>query len=87
MDFFIRWLRRFFKKETNEFEMGRLSEEGKRDVLKRIKLKGIEKAVHKPFKVISRFDRCSSITVEFEGIPQRICVSASDVIEEGSRKQ
>ncbi len=87
MDFFKRF-QRFFKKETNElFEMGRLTEEGKKDVLNRIKLKGIEKAVNKPFKIISRFENCSSISVEFEGISHRICVSASDVIGEGSQKQ
>jgi hypothetical protein len=71
----------FFKKEIKTHEMALLSEEGRKDVLRRIKIKGIEKAVRKPFKIISTVESMNSVVVEFEGISQRIFVSKSDIVE------
>ena len=71
----------FFKKETKTHQMALLSEEGRKDVLKRIKIKGIDQAVRKPFKIISTVENMNSVVVEFEGISQRIFVSKSDIIE------
>lgn len=72
----------FFRKEIKTHQMALLSEEGRKDVLRRIKIKGIEKAVCKPFKIISTVESMNSVVVaEFEGISQRIFVSKSDIIE------
>lgn len=74
--------KRFFKKETKTHQMALLSEEGRKDVLKRIKIKGIDQAVRKPFKIISAVENMNSVVVvEFEGISQRIFVSKSDIVE------
>ena len=62
------------------YEIAALSEEGKRDVLKRIKIKGIEKAVHKKFKIISRPINANLVVAEFEGISQKICVFKSSIV-------
>jgi hypothetical protein len=71
----------FFRKEIKTHQMALLSEEGRKDVLRRIKIKGIEKAVCEPFKIISTVESMGSVVVEFEGISQRIFVSKSDIIE------
>lgn len=74
-------VKNFFKKETNTYQTALLSEEGRKDVLRRIKIKGIEKAVCKPFKIISTAESMDSIVAEFEGISQRILVSKSSIVE------
>jgi hypothetical protein len=71
----------FFRKEIKTHQMALLSEEGRKDVLRRIKIKGIDQAVRKPFKIISTVENMNSVVVEFEGISQRIFVSKSDIIE------
>jgi len=79
---FFELVKNFFKKEIKTHQMALLSEEGRKDVLKRIKIKGIERAVCKPFKIISTVENMNSVVVvEFEGISQRIFVSKSDIIE------
>jgi hypothetical protein len=78
---FFELVKNFFKKEIKTHQMTLLSEEGRKDVLKRIKIKGIERAVCKPFKIISTVENMNSVVVEFEGISQRIFVSKSDIIE------
>lgn len=77
---FLELFKNFFKKETKVYQLALLSEEGRKDVLRRIKIKGIEKAVCKPFKIISSVESMNSVVAEFEGISQRICVSKSSIV-------
>lgn len=76
----VELFKNFFKKETEVYQLALLSEEGRKDVLRRIKIKGIEKAVCKPFKIISSVESMNSVVAEFEGISQRICVSKSSIV-------
>ena len=78
---FFELFKNFFKKENKVYELALLSEEGRKDVLRRIQIKGIEQAVYKPFKIVSTVENMDSFVAEFEGISQRIFVSKSNITE------